>query len=278
MTLKEKLDAFKDLNEQEIAKVKKGLYIKTLYEVQDDIDNIIEYLNVLGIKIKSANEIKVGTVPLNEIKEKIDNLRSVDAIDLAIQHPLVLTVNDKCLGIRKRIIKCKQDGVKFKDEDGNYLSFIYDDEEWAKKPLTSEQIIDEYDKEHPNKEFSNEEKEANLRKADEILKEINHVSEPEIPNVIDLIDNEFNLNSNNNLDEKINSTLKNDDNDTPNNEEVEKASQDLSAIEDAKKELENTKKALRDALDAQTLDMNYAPEEDASIFDWNPDELGRGGR
>ncbi len=299
MTLKEILEAFEDLNEQETAKVRKGLYIETLKLVQTDIKDIINYLHGLGIKIKYAREIKVGTVPSNEIKEKIDNLRSVDAIDLAIQHPLVLTVNDKCLGMRKRIIKCKQDNVAVKDEEGKYLSFIYEDEEWAKKQASLSQIIDEYDKEHPNKEISNEEKEEKLKKADEIIKEISPVSEPEAPSVIKEIDNEFSFSPDINWDEELkafdssmNSTPQNDDdninltslmdNDTPNKEEVEKASQDLSAIEDAKAKLESTKKALRNALDSQIADMNFdVPEEDGelSFGDWNPDEeLGRGGR
>lgn len=128
MTLIEKLNAFEDLDEKQ-KNIAISKYLNTINLCGDDIKEIIAYLKSKGVNITKAKEIKIGTIALEEIKTKVDNLESIEARDLIVEHPLVLTANDKCLAIRRRIMTCRQENIPYKDENG-YLPLIWSDKAW----------------------------------------------------------------------------------------------------------------------------------------------------
>ncbi len=100
----------------------------------EDVKKILEFLNESGIVLNELRDLRVLSVPLNQIQAKIRNLKDVDALDLARQRPFeVLTLNDGCLTICNRIRTCIQKGINYKDENGNYCSFVWNEHEWNKK-------------------------------------------------------------------------------------------------------------------------------------------------
>lgn len=279
MTL-EKMGIFDSLNEAEASATKYKIIATDMHYCEENAEEIVNYLKSKGIILTHPIEIRVCTIPLNQIQAKIRNLEDVNALDLAIQRPIVLTSNDSCLAICNRINTCIQDGIEYKDAKGNYYPFIWNKKEWDKKSadiinyarhdssLNVDTIIEDFDKEHPdfNKEIDSKKVEENLKQADVIIGESNEKQISDILNNPEesLIETDDLANEKaftfGPIDEDINPV-------DPNKEAINA----LDEIQAKREELEKAKKDLTENL---REDVNNSLDAELSFLDIGEDVLG----
>ena len=75
---------------------KVSLYFAIFPYIEPNCEETISYLKSNGIVLNKARYISILAKPLDDIKKSVENLRLVDAVDLARQYPLVLNKLDNC--------------------------------------------------------------------------------------------------------------------------------------------------------------------------------------
>ncbi len=127
--LKEKLDLFKELSEEEREKVI-DKFMPTLALVSyEELERALNYLRTQNVFITHAREIKV--MAEENFAKKFDIMHEVNATDLYSMEPVYL-IRD-ALDLFKKIKYCLQTGHSYRNPDGTYKSFLFDEGEWGKE-------------------------------------------------------------------------------------------------------------------------------------------------
>lgn len=119
MTLEEKLGKI-GLSEIERERAIR-LFAPALSMLDDSFIEVLSYLKEIGIEIKYARDIKLLTVPMNEIQKKYNLLKDISEIELLQKEPKTIAMN--VISIIKRIQYCIQNNIEYK-VDGKYADFI----------------------------------------------------------------------------------------------------------------------------------------------------------
>ncbi len=128
-SLKEKLDLFKDLSEEEREKVENKFMPSLAYVNYDELEKGLAFLKSQNVYITKAREVKVMT--LENFAQKFDILREVNATDLYSQNPEALIWD--ALDLFKKIKYCLQSKHEYKNPDGTYKSFLFNAKEWGEE-------------------------------------------------------------------------------------------------------------------------------------------------
>lgn len=128
-SLKDKLDLFTDLSEEERAKVEDKFMPALAYVDYDELQRSLDFLRTQNVYITKAREIKVMT--LENFTKKFDILNEVNATDLYSQNPEGLMWD--ALDLFKKIKYCIQTKHEYKNPDGTYKNFLFDTKEWGKE-------------------------------------------------------------------------------------------------------------------------------------------------
>jgi hypothetical protein len=119
MTLEEKLGKI-GLSEIERERAIR-LFAPALSMLDDSFVEVLSFLKEIGIEIKYARDIKLLTVPMNEIQKKYNLLKDISEIELLQKEPKTIAMN--VISIIKRIQYCIQNNIEYK-VDGKYADFI----------------------------------------------------------------------------------------------------------------------------------------------------------
>lgn len=134
--LKEKLDLFTELSEEEKDKVL-DKFMPTLALVDyEELERSLAYLRTQQVYITKAREIKV--LAEENFAKKFDIMHEVNATDLYSMEPVYL-IRD-ALDLFKKIKYCVQTGHSYRNEDGTYKSFLFDEGEWGREFSEPEKI------------------------------------------------------------------------------------------------------------------------------------------
>ncbi len=128
-SLKDKLDLFTDLNEEERAKVEDKFMPSLAYIDYDELERSLDYLRTQNVYITKAREVKVMT--LENFAKKFDILNEVNATDIYSQNPEALMWD--ALDLFKKIKYCIQTKHEYKNPDGTYKNFLFDTKEWGQE-------------------------------------------------------------------------------------------------------------------------------------------------
>lgn len=129
MALKEKLDLL-DLSEEERKKAESKFLATLSFVSENEIKEVVDYLNAKGIRITKAKEIKILGDSKVEIAKKFGILEEIHEEGIYRSNPLLITRN--ALDIYKKIMYCVQLGKPYKKEDGTYEEFLFSEIEWQK--------------------------------------------------------------------------------------------------------------------------------------------------
>lgn len=133
MELIEKLNLLVDLNERE-RNIAIKLFLGTIALLdKKEMEDILTYLSSKNVKIKSAKDIKILTIPKDELVKKFDILKEVNADYIYIAHPSLLNIN--VIDIYKRINYCIKNNIEYKESNEMYAPlkpFIFSEKEWQK--------------------------------------------------------------------------------------------------------------------------------------------------
>ncbi len=127
--LKDKLDLFTDLSEEERAKVEDKFMPSLAYVDYDELKRSLDFLRSQSVYITKAREVKVMT--LENFAKQFDILHEVNATDLYSQNPEALIWD--ALDLFKKIKYCIQTKHEYRNPDGTYKSFLFDTKEWGKE-------------------------------------------------------------------------------------------------------------------------------------------------
>lgn len=116
-----------NLSDKEKTKLPK-FYATLSLTSEEDLKNVLSFLDSNGIKVTKANELKLLTNNVDELRNKLNILESVGEKELAIKEPKRL--NNNILDIIKRINYCKAHNVEYKDAEGKYMVFLFSTTKW----------------------------------------------------------------------------------------------------------------------------------------------------
>ena len=116
-----------NLSDKEKTKLPK-FYATLSLTSEEDLKNVLSFLDSNGIKVTKANELKLLTNNVDELRNKLNILESVGEKELAIKEPKRL--NNNILDIIKRINYCKAHNVEYKDAEGKYMIFLFSTTKW----------------------------------------------------------------------------------------------------------------------------------------------------
>ncbi len=136
--LKEKLDLFKELSEEEREKVI-DKFMPTLALVSyEELERALNYLRTQNVFITRAREVKV--MAEENFAKKFDIMHEVNATDLYSMEPVYL-IRD-ALDLFKKIKYCLQTGHSYRNPDGTYKSFLFDEGEWGREFSEPEEVVE----------------------------------------------------------------------------------------------------------------------------------------
>ncbi len=125
MTLREKLDLF-ELPEEEVKKAESGKFLAALeYVTAEEIKTVLAFLRSKGLSIEKAKELKVATNDLSKLKTNVNFVEDVHEMALFNEDANRLSGNG--LDIFKRINYCKKNNIEYKNADGQYEKFLFDE-------------------------------------------------------------------------------------------------------------------------------------------------------
>ena len=221
----------------------------------DELKEIKSFLEIQGIHITKAKEVKVFATPKQQI---ISNCNDIKEIDIFRKDPMKIAYNGlSILKINQRIQQCKQMGISYKKEDGIYEEFLFNEMLWQKRSVkeekniipepvkVEEEIVTLTPEIEPIKEIFSEQKEE--------VKDTQHVD------IQDFINSEeYNKNddiANTTTFEAIQSDI---------NREILDNDLSMSNLQKEKEELESFKNAL-DALNISDDEISFAELEPESF-------------
>lgn len=144
MALQEKLSLLNlNADQEQIVKEK---FLATLSLVsEEDIKDIIAYLNEHGIMISKAREVKILANPREELTKKFSILGELHETKIYTQEPTML--NKNVIDLYRRLQYCRQNGIEYKDEEGKYKSFLFSESSWqqeiSKSPIEPAKVSTE---------------------------------------------------------------------------------------------------------------------------------------
>jgi len=139
MGLKEKLDLLINLSEREKNIAKEKFLASFAYVSEEELKDIIGYLDSQGVKITKAREIKVFANLKTEIAKKFNILSEIHETGIYKQDPTL--INRNVIDIYKKINYCIQTSKPYKSE-GKYESFLFNELSW-KKEFNKENVVEE---------------------------------------------------------------------------------------------------------------------------------------
>ncbi len=129
-TLKEKLDLL-NLSEDERAKVEEKFIASVSLVSVEEMKAVLDVLAKKGERITKAREVKVLTNPASKIEKNYDFVEEVHEPGIYSEDLNRLSGNG--LDKYKRIIYCIQYGIPYKNEDGTYKDFLFNESLFQKE-------------------------------------------------------------------------------------------------------------------------------------------------
>lgn len=123
-TLKEKIDLL-GLSEDEREKLEEKFAPSLSYVSVDEIKAVLDVLNKKGENITKAREVKVLTNPASKIEKNYDFIE--EAHEPSIYSEDLNRLNGNGVDIFKRIRYCNQFDIPYKNEDGTYKNFVFNE-------------------------------------------------------------------------------------------------------------------------------------------------------
>ena len=143
-TLKEKIDLL-DLSEDERRKLEEKFVASLAYVSTDEMRETLDVLAKKGARITKAREVKVLTNPASKIEKNYDFVE--EAHELGIYSEDLNRLNGNGVDIFKRIRYCNQFDIPYKNDDGTYKNFIFNESLFQREvngtPPTMETPIDD---------------------------------------------------------------------------------------------------------------------------------------
>lgn len=126
--MKEKIEIItKDFEEKEKKKLDKFMASLALC-TEEELKNIVSFLNKKKVSITKASQIKVIANTLEELQNKFSVVEQAGASKIFEEDPNRL--NSNVIDIYKRITYCKQNNIEFQNEDGSYKEFLFSATLW----------------------------------------------------------------------------------------------------------------------------------------------------
>lgn len=127
MAIIKKLDMLM-LSKEERAKTEEKFLATLALVSEDELRDVLDFLNSKSTQITKAREIKVVANSKEEIAKKYNILNEIHETDIYRQDPE--KINHNVIDIYKKIQYCKQSGIPYKKEDGTYESYLFDESLW----------------------------------------------------------------------------------------------------------------------------------------------------
>lgn len=244
MALNRKLSLLSLSKEEQVKAENKFLASLALVD-EDEIKDIVDYLNTQGVSITKARELKVVANSKEELAKKFSILSELHETNIYIQDPSQL--NRNVIDIYKKIKYCMQIGKSYVREDGTYEPFLFSEVAWQKEMSKEvKQEVVEPTKQAPIEDF------ITLEPVSEPVLEI---IEPAIPQV---------------EEQPI------DDTDHIDIKEYMKATEDAAELEAKTTSFADIKKSLEDQLALLDSFKTAGLEEEISFNDLEPESYGMG--
>ena len=127
MTLGDKLDLL-SLSPEERKKAEEKFLATLALVSYGDLKEVVRYLESKNVFITRAREIKVLGNTKEEIAKKFSILEEIHETDIYVQDPNRISHN--VIDIYKKIKYCNQAGIKYRNEDGTYKNFLFNEVAW----------------------------------------------------------------------------------------------------------------------------------------------------
>lgn len=124
MTLKEKLDLF-NLSEKERRIAEEKFLASLNYATSEEIIANLGFLRSKGIEVTRAREIKVVTNSIDKLEKNVDFVGNVHELPAYKEDPN--RINGNGLDIFKRVKYCSSNNITYKNADGTYKKFLFDE-------------------------------------------------------------------------------------------------------------------------------------------------------